>query len=108
MPAQFTPLAGEPAQKQMSQDSDAPPRLAPGQTVLRRAGDTTTQWLRVAWISPVSGRHLLVNRQGQRVALMSLAEIAAGIDRGELLPRSPLAAVEAVLQDLVDAGVDAN
>jgi hypothetical protein len=105
-PPEFTPLAGEPAQA--PQDTDAAPVLAPGQTVLRHAPGAAAQWLRVAWISPVSGRHLLVNRQGMREALMSADEIAAGIAGGELLPRSTLAPVEAVLQDLVDAGVDAK
>lgn len=103
---QFTPLAGETTLA--PPDADAGTMLIPGQTVLRRARDATTQWLRVAWISPVSGRCLLVNRQGQREALMSAAEVAAGIDRGELLPRSPLPPVEAVLQDLIEAGMDAE
>jgi hypothetical protein len=71
--------------------------------VLRHTSDSTAQWLRVAWISPISGRYLLVNRQGTREALMSAAEVAAGIASGELLPRSALGPVEAVLQDLVDA-----
>lgn len=104
MPPEFTPLASEPVQT--LQDTDAAPVLAPGQTVLRHAPGAAAQWLRVAWISPVSGRYLLVNRQGMREALMSAAEILAGIDSGELSPRSALAPVEAVLQDLVDAGVD--
>jgi hypothetical protein len=39
---------------------------------------------------------------------MSAAEVAAGIDRGELLPRSPLPSVEAVLQDLVATGAHAK
>jgi hypothetical protein len=101
MPPEFTPLAGEPAQA--PQDADAAPVLAPGQTVLRHASGTAAQWLRVAWISPVSGRHLLVSRQGTREVLMSAVEVAAGIASGELLPRSALGPVEAVLQDLVDA-----
>jgi hypothetical protein len=101
VPPEFTPLAGEPVQT--PQDADAAPVLAPGQTMLRQAPGAAAQWLRVAWISPVSGRHLLVNRQGQREALMPAAGIAAGIADGELLPRSTLAPVEAVLQDLVDA-----
>lgn len=104
IPPEFTPLAGEPVQT--PQDADAAPGLVPGQTVLRHAPGAAAQWLRVAWISPVSGRHLLVNRQGTREALMSAAEIVAGIDSGELSPRSVLAPAEAVLLDLADAGVD--
>ena len=104
MPPEFTPLASEPVQT--PQDTDAAPVLAPGQTVLRHPPGAAAQWLRVAWISPVSGRHLLVNRQGMREALMSAAEIVAGIDSGELLPRSTLAPIEAVLRDLAEAPSD--
>jgi hypothetical protein len=106
-PPEFTPLAGE--QTQAQQDADAASVLAPGQVVLMRAPDAAiAQWLRVAWISPVSGRYLLVNRQGMREVLMSATEAATGIASGELSPCSTLAPVEAVLQDLVDAGVDAK
>jgi len=105
-PPEFTPLAGEQTQARAPQDADAAPVLAPGQVVLMRAPAAAAQWLRVAWISPVSGRYLLVNRQGIREVLMSATEVATGIASGELSPRSTLAPVEAVLQDLAEAGVD--
>lgn len=103
MPSPFTPLAAEQTQQDAPRDVDAAPVLEPGQVVLMRGDDAAAQWLRVAWISPVSGRHLLVNRQGMRHALMSAAEIAMGIGNGALTPRSTLAPVETVLQDLADS-----
>ena len=99
-PPAFTSLAGEHAPASDPRDADAAPVLAPGQVVLMHAPGTAAQWLRVAWVSPVSGQHLLVNRPGMRQALLSADEVAAGIASGELAPRSTLTPVEAVLQDL--------
>ena len=67
---------------------------------IERKPGAAPQWLRVAWISPISGQHLLVTRQGARHAVLSAARIVAAIEAGQLKPRSVHAPVEAVLREL--------
>ncbi|MEN1941843.1 DUF1631 family protein [Luteimonas sp. MJ246] len=72
-----------------------------GQVFVSRAGGAAgATWLRLAWTSPVSGSHLLANRQGARHALLAADELDAAVDAGELLARPPEGPVEAVLRGL--------
>ena len=102
-PADFVPLAdagdaGGPG----GDDVDAP--VAVGQVLVERGqGGGSPTWLRLAWTSPVSGRHLLVSRQGARHALLSPGELAAALARGDLVARPGEGAVEAMLQRLTGA-----
>lgn len=79
---------------------EGPSRI--GQVLLLADGEGggRPRWLRVAWTSPVTGRHLLVNRQGLRQALMPEAELEAALRRGDLVPRPEAGPVETVLQRL--------
>ncbi|MEO6365630.1 MAG: DUF1631 family protein, partial [Luteimonas sp.] len=67
--------------------------LEPGQRFIAKDGDQV-QALRLAWISPVSGRHLLVNRQGGRQQLLTQAELAAQLQNGALTLRPAQAPLE--------------
>lgn len=99
--AAFVPLA-DAADVTRPEGSDVDvPEMAVGQVLVERgqAGGPAT-WLRLAWISPVSGRHLLVNRQGVRHGLPGPGELAAALARGDLVARPGEGAVEAVLQRL--------
>lgn len=81
---------------------DTPPPV--GQVLLEPGeGGGAPTWLRLAWTSPVTGRHLLVNRQGARHALLSPAGFSDALARGALRPRAPEGPVEAVLRRLADA-----
>jgi hypothetical protein len=77
------------------------PGPALGQVLLacNEAADAP-EWRRLAWTSPVTGRHLLVNRQGARQALLTAAEFDQAVATGTLVPRSPHGHVEAVLLEL--------
>lgn len=103
-PAAFVPLA-DAADVTRPEGSDVDvPEMAVGQVLVERgqAGGPPT-WLRLAWTSPVSGRHLLVNRQGVRHGLPGPGELAAALARGDLVARPGEGAVEAVLQRLAGA-----
>lgn len=93
-PRTFTPLADDAgdAGQRMPGTADIP-RLAPGQRLIAHDGDQV-QALRLAWISPVSGRHLLVDRQGVRQHLLTHAELAAQLRGGALALRPAQAPVE--------------
>ncbi len=105
---EFTPLAGEGGASGARGvgpwpdpgSSDADTALEAGQVVLQHTPGAPARWLRVAWVSPASGRHLLVDRQGARYALLTADEVAAGLAVGTLTQRSLLPAVEAVLREL--------
>ncbi len=97
----FTPLAddaGEPGQR--TPGTDDIPQLEPGQRLIAHDG-TQMQALRLAWISPVSGRHLLVNRQGFRQQLLTRAELAAQLHGGALTLRPARAPVEHAIATLL-------
>lgn len=101
MPAAFVPLA-EPEECEApagSAGDDAAPAV--GQVLVGvAAGGEPPTWLRLAWTSPVSGRHLLVNRQGARTALLGPGELAAALAGAQLVARPADGAAEAVLQRL--------
>jgi hypothetical protein len=103
---QFTPLAGTGDDIAATEDSGIGSPLEAGQVVIERKPGVAPQWLRVAWVSPISVQHLLVTRQGIRHAVLSVARIVAAIESGQLKPRHPHPPVESVLRDLaVEAGL---
>jgi hypothetical protein len=102
----FTPLAGPGDDVATAEDGGIGSPLEAGQVAIECKPGTAPQWLRVAWISPISGQHLMVTRQGGRHAVLSAARIVAAIESGQLKPRPVHAPVEAVLRDLaIEAGV---
>lgn len=98
-----TPLAGNGEEEIGGAGGDVVTPLEAGQVVLEHKPGTAPQWLRVAWISPVSGGHLLVSRQGMRHAVLPAARIVAAIESGQLKPRPRHPPVEAVLRDMAAA-----
>lgn len=100
MPATFVPLA-EPDARETPTGSGDEAVAAVGQVLVGHAsGGEPPTWLRLAWTSPVSGRLLLVNRQGARTVLLAPGDLAAALAAGQLVARPPGGAVEAVLQRL--------
>ena len=98
----FTPLASE--QEDAFAAAEVPPAASPlvvGQWLLWRAPGQPHQLLRLAWISPHSARHLLVNRHGMRQLLLTPATLAEYLAVGALLPRAPAGPVEGVLERLL-------
>lgn len=82
--------------------ADCGPRHPPGQVFIsRQDGGEIPVWLRLAWTSPISGCHMLANRQGARHALMAAHELDAALAAGDLLARPGEGPVEAVLRELV-------
>ncbi|TKS54649.1 DUF1631 domain-containing protein [Luteimonas yindakuii] len=80
-----------------SPDADA---LDIGQRLVEQRPGATPRMLRLAWRSPISGAHLLVNPQGARERVCTGAELADAIARGELLPRPSPGPVAAALRRL--------
>ncbi len=100
--ATFTPLAAESAAPVAQAPAGPGPRgLPPGQVLMQRDGDGV-QWLRVAWVSPLSGQHLLVNRQGARQRVLDAAALDDAIDAGTLVLRPVPSPVQAALSTLLD------
>ncbi len=71
-----------------------------GQMLLLRQPEAKEQLLRLAWISPLSQRHLLVNRMGAQQYLMPAVEFAALLEAGRMLPRPLQGTVQGVLAQL--------
>lgn len=101
------PLAGEGADRGVPAVASGQSGLQEGQVVVARDAATGAHaWQRVAWISPLSGTVLLVNRQGMRQQVLAAAEVQAALAAGTLQPRPVLSPVESVLRSLVDAPAD--
>ncbi len=98
-----TPLAGSGDEVIVDAGSGVASPLEAGQVVLEHKSGAAPHWLRVAWVSPVSGQHLLVNRQGVRHCVLSPARIVAAVESGQLRPRPRHPPVEAVLRDMAAA-----
>ena len=101
-PQTITPLAPEgdgfePAEQGVSPGLAS---LAVGQRVVDRRPGAAPRMLRLAWRSPISSAHLLVNLQGARERVCTTTELAGAIARGELLPRPLQGPVDAVLRRL--------
>ncbi|PJK00641.1 hypothetical protein CO641_01285 [Lysobacteraceae bacterium NML91-0213] len=98
----MTPLApeGDGFDPVASGASPDPAPLAVGQRVVEQRPGASPRMLRLAWRSPISSAHLLVNVQGARERLCTAAELAAAIARGELLPRPVQGPVDAALRRL--------
>jgi hypothetical protein len=99
--AAFTPLAGDTEARAAPAPGQRQHEALPAGQVLLQRDDGRVQWLRVAWVSPVSGQHLLVNRQGARQAVLGAEEIRAAIDAGTLVLRGGPSPVQAVLERLL-------
>ncbi|MBC7989642.1 MAG: hypothetical protein H7Y19_08685, partial [Luteimonas sp.] len=97
-----TPLAEpvEPIESSAATDDGSLLSLPVGQSLVGNEPGQAPMALRVAWVSPLSAQHLLVNRQGARQWLLSPAELHAMLDDGRLHMRSPDGAIEGVLQAL--------
>lgn len=67
--------------------TDTVVQLDVGQRVIWHEQGQAPQALRVAWISPGTGRHLLINRQGARQHLLGRPQLAAWLQRGVLVAR---------------------
>lgn len=74
--------------------------LQVGQLLVLTEPGQAPRALRVAWTSPLTGRYLLVNRQGARHALLDDGQLAAMVEAGVLRVRPLDGAVEHVLRDL--------
>jgi hypothetical protein len=57
---------------------------------------------RISWTSPISGRHMLSNRRGQRLMVASIEELAAMELEGQVQIRSTDAAFDVALNALAD------
>jgi hypothetical protein len=57
---------------------------------------------RISWTSPISGRHMLSNRRGQRLMVASVEELAAMELEGQVHIRSNDAAFDVALNALAD------
>jgi hypothetical protein len=57
---------------------------------------------RISWTSPISGRHMLSNRRGQRLMVASVEELAAMELEGQVHIRSNDAAFDVALNSLAD------
>lgn len=100
------PLAGEGAERGAPDVPPGPSALQEGQVVIARDADTgDVAWQRVAWISPLSGSVLLVNRQGMRQQVLAAAEAGAALAARALLPRPVLSPVESVLRSLAETAL---
>jgi hypothetical protein len=77
-------------------------RLLPGEwlRLLDPAGQAVA--VKVAWISPMSGRFLLVNRRGLRVLVASAAELAAMSQAGRLQVGAERAPTDEAMRHLRD------
>ncbi|MEP6633286.1 MAG: DUF1631 family protein [Luteimonas sp.] len=87
-------------------DADSARALAAGQNIIGHDSDARPIALRVAWVSPMSSRHLLVTRQGARHSLLLPSEIAAMRENGRLQLRSPDGAIEGVVRALAEAAAE--
>ena len=57
---------------------------------------------RISWTSPISGRHMLSNRRGQRIMVASVDELALMDAEGQVSIRSNDAAFDVALNVLAD------
>ncbi|MBB6599874.1 DUF1631 family protein [Luteimonas sp. MC1825] len=95
------------------QADDAAPGSAPGSltgaapevgaVLVARDQHGATRHLRLAWRSPLTGRCLLVTRQGARHAVLSPSSMAAALASGELVARAGPDPVEAALRGILGA-----
>lgn len=108
VPAVFMPLADEGEDAAPDPGTTGAPRVdRTGQVVLgRRPDDGRPRWLRIAWTSPETGRHLLVNRQGVRQALVPEADLVAALARGDMVARPKGDLVDGVLRRLAGEAQD--
>ncbi len=74
--------------------------LSIGQVLVERQPDRASQWLRLAWRSPLSGTCLLVTRQGVKKSSPDATTLAAMLADGRLQARSVDGPVEGVLSSL--------
>lgn len=104
----FTPLAdGEDFPSLDTAPAADALHLQPGLRLIAREGGQM-QAFRLAWISPVSGRHLLVNRQGLRQHLLTQEKLVAQVRDGTLTLRPAQAPLEHAIAVLLrDLGVPA-
>jgi hypothetical protein len=77
-------------------------RLLPGEwlRLLDPAGQAVA--VKVAWISPMTGRFLLVNRRGLRVLVASAAELASLAQAGRLQVGAERAPTDEAMRHLRD------
>lgn len=80
------------------------PTMAMEQQALWRPEAGEEELVQLAWTSPLTGRHLLVNRQGGAVVQFSSDEMDARIAEGRLQPRPPSGPVEGVIEQLLATG----
>ncbi|WP_165967486.1 DUF1631 family protein [Luteimonas aestuarii] len=85
-PAEVEPLAKAGAMPAVEMPSGAE-ELQAGDRVLHRLMDGGHQALHVAWRSPLTGRCLLVDAQGARVADIDAVTLEASVARGDLIVR---------------------
>ena len=98
---EFTPLARAESASAAPRDANTHDLPEVGQVLLWKPDATSAPtWLRLAWTSPLSGRHLLVTRQGARHGLLSSDEMADARASGRLVARPLADPVDAVLRAL--------
>jgi hypothetical protein len=90
----------DPSESSVGANDGSLPSLPVGQALVGAEPGQAPVALRVAWVSPLSAQHLLVNRQGARQWLLSPAQLRAMLDDGRLQMRSPDGAIEGALQAL--------
>ncbi|HEV8695746.1 MAG TPA: DUF1631 family protein, partial [Lysobacter sp.] len=77
-------------------------RLLPGEWLRLLDPNGQAVAVKVAWISPLSGRFLLVNRRGLRVLVASAAELAALAQAGRLQAGAERAPTDEAMRHLRD------
>ncbi|MBJ6981249.1 DUF1631 family protein [Luteimonas sp. MC1572] len=103
----FTALATDAADPEADADAAEPGSVAVpgpevGDVLVARDHGAMARHLRLAWRSPLTGRCLLVTRQGGRHAVLSPRRMAAALASGELLARAGPDPVEAAVCHVLD------
>ena len=75
-------------------------RLKPGDWVRLGDQDNEPVAAKVAWVSPLTARYLLVNRRGGRVLVASAEQLAALVREGRLDVDTEQAPFDAAMQQL--------
>lgn len=75
-------------------------RLRVGQALRLIAPDGSESSAKIAWISPLTARLLIVNRRGQRLLVLSPEQLAALVAAGRVALRTPTAPFDLAMQRL--------
>jgi hypothetical protein len=75
-------------------------RLRVGQSLRLIEDDGRESAARIAWVSPLTSRFLIVNRRGMRKLVVSPEELAALVGKGRVALRSSEAPFDEAMRDM--------